>query len=624
MKTFLLVVLTLFITLTSISQLEVKLGNAPVYIKHGSQPNAQPKENTIWSEDFANGIPADWTNTESGGVAYWEYRGPDTDPDIDTGARGSCFPDGLTGEPVESVTWANGFVIFDSNWWDDPNGPCGNLGSGPAPAPHVAVLESPSFDLSVFPRIGISFTQHIKNNLAEQSVEISLNDGPWQEVFQNNIIINQETEDAQIIRINITDEAAGQADVRFRFVFTGTYYYWMLDDIQLLELDENNLHFNSTTYGDFDFYAPEHPTGFEDMEYGQYPNELAPVLRFSCMAENYGAEVQTEVGLNIKVVQDAGGNVIHNGTSTETFNLQPGGEAELRAGEFQMPGTQGWYSIPYQTFQNEEENTPADNRDTLHFAITDATYARDKGPVAGVFVPAEEFSDTQYEIGNVYLITNNGINAHSVSAAVTIGSSVGSEIYAAIYEFGVETTINATLLATTEHILLTAEMLNDIGEANLVHLYFDSPVALEDGHAYLVVAGSDAGPSAALFGSNGKAEDFTSWIRFFPTDWFYLLETAIVRLNIGPVVGVEEFQISDFGFQIWPNPVADQLHISFDVPVNDMSSIAILDVTGRVVMKDERVNMNTNSFSIDVSNLPAGCYQLKAGTLQPQKFVVQH
>lgn len=610
-------------TLGCIAQLEEKFGNAPVNIKFVMQSNAILKESVIWTEDFANGIPNDWVNNSADEISYWEYRGPDTDPDIETGARGSCFPDGVTGEPVESATWANGFVIFDSNWWDDPVGPCGNLGSGPAPGPHTAWLETQSFDLSAIPRVGISFTQHVKNYQAEQSVEVSISNGPWQEVFQNNLLINQETDDGQIIRINITNEAAGQPDVRIRFLFDGQYYYWMLDDIKLLELDENNLHLNSTTYGDFDFYDPDHPTGFEFMEYGQYPDELAPELRFSCMAENYGTAVQTDAGLSIEVIEDAGGSVIHTGTSTETFNLQPGGETELRAGNFDMPGNLGSYSIRYETYQNEEENSPADNIDTLHFSISDVTYARDKGPVEGVFVPDEEFDDTPYEIGNVYLITANGINAHSISAALTAGSVAGSEIYGAIYEFNADTTINADLIATTQSVILTEDMINDVGESNLVHMYFDTPVALQSGYAYLVVAGCDEGSNAALFGANGEADIFTTWIRFFPTDWFYLLQTAIVRLNIGPVVGVEENKTGANEISLWPNPVNNRLHLSIS-SFEERGEITILDIAGRVVMRESFQKNTSGNTALDISELTEGCYQLVVGNMKPQQFVVQH
>jgi hypothetical protein len=74
-------------------------------------------------------------NTESSGIAAWEYRGPLTTPNNEEGSRGSCIAEGTTGAVLLSETWSNGFVIFDSNWWDNPDNPCTdeNFGTGPAP-----------------------------------------------------------------------------------------------------------------------------------------------------------------------------------------------------------------------------------------------------------------------------------------------------------------------------------------------------------------------------------------------------------------------------------------------------------------------------------------------------------
>ena len=78
---------------------------------------------TIWSEDFQNGIPSDWSNTESGNIASWEYRGPSTTPDLTIGSRGSCTIN-FIGEAIQSTTSSNGFIIFDSNYWDNDALPC--------------------------------------------------------------------------------------------------------------------------------------------------------------------------------------------------------------------------------------------------------------------------------------------------------------------------------------------------------------------------------------------------------------------------------------------------------------------------------------------------------------------
>ena len=99
----------------------------------------KPKKSaiTIWSEDFANGIPNTWVNQgfdqdlATGGLTpnplcVWEYRGPNTTPDNTTGSRGQFAGSGPT---ISSPTQSNGFIIFDSDYLDS-DGISGNFNIG--------------------------------------------------------------------------------------------------------------------------------------------------------------------------------------------------------------------------------------------------------------------------------------------------------------------------------------------------------------------------------------------------------------------------------------------------------------------------------------------------------------
>ncbi|MEM9024635.1 MAG: hypothetical protein AAGB22_12890, partial [Bacteroidota bacterium] len=93
----------------------------------------------LFSEDFANDIPATWNNTSGlGGAEVWVYRGPSTNPSNATGGQGAF----TGGAPIASTSAANGFVIFDSDFQDN-GGDGNNIGGGVAPTPHLGWLESP-------------------------------------------------------------------------------------------------------------------------------------------------------------------------------------------------------------------------------------------------------------------------------------------------------------------------------------------------------------------------------------------------------------------------------------------------------------------------------------------------
>ena len=48
------------------------------------------KSTPFWSENFATGIPATWTNS----TAPWVYRGPTTTPNQNTGSQGAYASNG--------------------------------------------------------------------------------------------------------------------------------------------------------------------------------------------------------------------------------------------------------------------------------------------------------------------------------------------------------------------------------------------------------------------------------------------------------------------------------------------------------------------------------------------------
>ena len=118
-----------------------------------SNVNSGP-ETVVWSETFANVIPAGWStsgtaNGTSNTNAVWVYRGPLTTPSNAIGSRGAYAGPVGTGQlPILSPTASNGFVIFDSDFLDN-NGIANNFcGTGAlACTPHNSTLTTSSINL---------------------------------------------------------------------------------------------------------------------------------------------------------------------------------------------------------------------------------------------------------------------------------------------------------------------------------------------------------------------------------------------------------------------------------------------------------------------------------------------
>ena len=593
------------------------------YIHSRNASNSSNRETVIWSEDFANGIPTEWSNSGAPSLAIWEYRGPSTNPNQLVGSRGSCLPDGNVGEAIASTTSANGFVIFDSNYWDNNLNPCtvDNFGTGQAPGPHLSYLTTASIDLTGFANVALEFEQYIRYYLGNTRVEISIANGPWEVLYTNILDQGITTQNTQTVRMPLPATAGNQSNVKLRFVYDGLYYFWQLDDIRLVQGFANDLLIENSSYGDFDFNNPDHTTGFEMMEYTQYPSAFAPLVYLKSNVFNFGTNTQTNIALNARVMNDNSGALLYESASPVLPILAPGADSVLVAGEFQMEQVVSDYSVYFNSLQTETDENTENSLDTLHFKITPVTYARDENSLGSMFLPSESFASAPFEMGAVYLLPS-GQQLHSVSVAMGEGTTLPCSVYATVFPFSLSTGIGGAI-ATTQDIAVTEVDINSFGEASMKVLSFDTPVFLSQG-LYLVAVGSPNNAFQAVIGLSGKSEDLSAWVRFnnSNTDLFYLTRTPMIRMNFGPVSNVTE---QSFGqsFQIYPNPATESLSILLNE--KKTATIELFDETGRRI-HSQKSNTEVSKIEMNISDFSSGIYTVRvtqANHASAQIFIKQ-
>ncbi|MFK7949326.1 MAG: SprB repeat-containing protein, partial [Saprospiraceae bacterium] len=188
---------------------------------------------TLFSEDFDGSIPNTWTNNaiSPNANALWQWS-----------------PDGLSQgaywagtQPIASPTGANGSVIFDSDFYDN-GGVQGAFGSGIAPSPHESHLVSPVIDCSNFDTIVLNFYNFYRNFQSQTFVDVTNDNGTTWMPFQVNATVTGV--DKSIINLDISTIAANESAVQFRFRFTGDYYFWTIDDVELIGSQASALTYN--------------------------------------------------------------------------------------------------------------------------------------------------------------------------------------------------------------------------------------------------------------------------------------------------------------------------------------------------------------------------------------------
>lgn len=542
------------------------------------------RSTAFWSEDFSEGIPSDWETMDVGGVAFWEYRGPDTDPSNAVASIGSCVSDNASSQPLESPTVGNGFAIFDSNYWDDTTAPCGsNPGDGPSPGPHDASLVTPALDFTDHSNVAVRFNhlyfQWVSNSQAFLEVQIA--DGEWSQIWESTSFAEgtATAPDAQEI-VALPEAANGSDSVRLRWRFVGEYYWWMVDDIELFEIPAFDLAAAEMRYGFFDALGGDF-SSFAGLEYTRYPTSINATLKPKVLVVNEGAQTQNDV--DIQVVVDGPDGVVYDQTN-QLNSISGQNQLLAPTNDFTTPNTPGNYTMTGSVTGNASDTTPDDNTASTTFAVTQSVFARDNDALTGTYVPSETYFNAPWEVGNIYHIEGPDQEATSISAALSVGSSaVGATITARIYRFTVAGGIIAELIGESSGVAAAADDFNAAGGNDFIQLDFDAGITLESDSTYLVTVGNPNGAADVLYGFSGEAPDYSSWVKFNENNWFFLTEVPMVRLNFGTPDAVQEFAgLSPFA--VYPQPAQEWLHVG---PQDEISSARWFDSTGRRVSGTE-------------------------------------
>ncbi len=329
-------------------------------IQGNSMHHNSSVETVIWSENFSTGIPATWDN--SGGTANgvadpdvkWEYRGPSTTPSVTTGSRGGYV--GTRG-PVQSATAANGFVIFDSDFLDNA-GIAGNFGNGIGAAPHLANLTTPSINLTGYTEVDIQFTQYYRRfagptgqGVPATYLDFSTNGGttwPYSVTLNAGIAVNSATPTADVVAVPLPVGVANQSNVKIRFRFEGDYYFWMIDDIQLIETPKHRIEFVALPSGapkvDI-IYGPA--SGSSKM--GHMNLKQVRPITFDANVINTGSDAQTNVKLQMRIYNASNNQLVQTLNSSTTATLAIGDTLDYNAlntySSAWTPSAEGTYNV---------------------------------------------------------------------------------------------------------------------------------------------------------------------------------------------------------------------------------------------------------------------------------------
>jgi hypothetical protein len=537
---------------------------------------------------------------------------------------------------IASPSNYNGHVIFDSNFLDD-GGVQGAFGEGPCPAPHRGELTSPVIDLSDELSVAVRFNQIYRRfggpgssqQVTGSYIEVTNNGGESWSSFPVNsgLAVNAQTAANDVQIVDISAVAAGREAVQIRFVFDGDYYFWQIDDVYLIGLPDNSIGITRVFSPVITKFTPQAQLGplFEGGE--GWP--------FAAALRNFGGNLVDNAQLRVVVQRVEGEVVFDEVQATPPLVPSPDDIAVLLDVEFDPVGlAPGEYTVTYTLFQEGiEDFDPSNNSSSFNFFVTDNSFWQsglDRSSVSpgglesatwgfGALIESLDPEGLEFAVTSIETYVNiiSG-NADEMDGQVVsvymiedLGIASGDEygdnnVFAALGEY--------ELSASDNNQIFTVELEDFDGNEIFIMKPNTSYLALvEVPNGFRIGADNQmfnyptnlAPTSVLLFSRLHTNGAFRTTFR----NW-----TPYVRLNLEVITSTDTPELPESYVTMFPNPASDQAYVNLNFERPMSATIAISDISGKVINYVTVNNVQEHTEIINTSALAAGTYIVHVGT----------
>ena len=583
-------------------KLAAKEMNVEVIQQPTVKPTAQQKV-TIWSNDFST-------------ASQWAFSNATQDNQdwvISTSTSTSLgYSTGAWVDPNNTVTNENGYALFDSDLVGANNG-----------NQDAFMTFTGSIDCSSYPNVILEFNQRVRMwQTTETIFEVSNDNGATWLPFSVNLDKATSTLYQETSQVNITSAAGGQANVKIRLRYIGSWdYAWLVDDLKIIEQPAYDLRSLAP------FVVGTNNIG---IEYGKTPvSHLDASYDIGGSVLNFGAATNTNTIANVNF----GAGLNYNYTvgtinSGDTLSYGATETPTLAVGTYN-----GVYTI---SSTEEAAGSPifANNTGNRNFAVTNNVYALDGIGVnpASLQVTTTLGSNsfdtpTGTIFANMYHLRGGNTNNVVVSLEIGISSATtaGTSIQVSMIDtttffadgFQSLTDLNGNVAESDYYTITAADV-----TAGKITVFFPQPVALGDDAYYAaVLTETDASNTNIIRILNDETvlqPSYASMIHLIGDATYSNGNAFAIRMNMG-VLGLDE--TADANLSVYPNPSTEVVTIESNMTEG---TIQIIDLTGKVVA-NQTVNGVATAFN--TTALTNGIYTViltNGSTVETRKFIVQH
>lgn len=552
---------------------------------------------------------------------------------------------GLTYTPsvLVSPTVNNGCAIFHADF-ETTGGDLSTVGDPPYPE-YWAELISPPIDLSASSSaVSVRFSQFYSwLNLTDGApnaafIEYSLDGGmTWETddriLLNENVPIRERFMSTETVPV---PNIAQQPNVALKFVFATDFYFWALDDIQVVSRANNDLRVQENFYA----IAPNLQT----------PTHQVEEMTFLADIINLGGAAQTGTTLSMDITDGTGMN-IYNG-SFDFGTIAPDSLAENQTfGGFTPPAVVDTYTGTYTLTSDSVDVTPENNTISFDFQVTDSTFAKELGATRAIYPAAGNWDTGEFRswaYGNVYHVVNstdadgNQLQIGNVSfSLVGTPENAGQLVNITVYEWsdgnadGNVDPDERTQVGFAGYIIDAAQTQNNVVSVEILDLNTDQPVLLRDNTNYVAMiefrteteirvdfGGSEAVDYAAMVltseqsgaprfaGVLGIAGDLDT--EPYSSVGFGRDLVPVVRMVTEPVpmdTTSTTNLLPTTALELSPNPTVSSINAKIDLPeAGNQVFITVFNANGQLMESRDLGAVRAEDVTLDVSDYAAGKY----------------
>lgn len=594
---------------------------------------AQP--DILFHEPFDGGIPPGWEispGNPEGAVWQWSAAGR-ADSALLNGAPAPALFWNLR-PPIASPSAANGAAMYNSDVYDSGGL---SVGQGPFPGNHSGALTSPPIDCSGQEIVYLRFNQYARANTNAVStlLEVSNDGGQSWTAFPINraVVENAATAPDEVVVADISGVAAFQPDVRVRFSWQGRYYFWLIDDVQLITPPEVELQLGRIFYAPASFAQPTWQIA-------------ADTFGFAAQASNLGHQPVSGLVLKASILR-----VMANSTSLlysdsiiiEEFPALTKDSTIFLTKPYAPLLPEGEYLLRYELFSlSQPDFNPTDNLQQRPFRVSNRQFAKEDDIDFG----ARPQGTGGYRAANYYQISplaadNFFVDKAIFAAAVNPaeGTLAGREVQVLLYKVKEEVSPDfsnfdiysdeSLELAGYGSYLFTPADANFSLRPVPIESPGGGPAPLEAGGRYFLVTSYEGPASIVLQAFNDDIDYFQLSTIIFKDEWY--LDgfgpelAAVLRMEVGLAAVPARELLPEPALRLFPNPARDFLNVEVRLDEATPAMIIIANAEGKVLDIREYGRIREDMLPISLSGYPAGAYLLRLSTekgVRTMPFVV--